>query len=152
MINKQLPIVFSITAGSQPANGIILSHRSEGQHEQELLLLLIGQAHDDIVGLHKLFCAEIELSGYSPQVFLVVEYPGIFHVVGLVYLSLDIEEILRITEVDSQRFGHLLCRDEELGEDGLVSPYQSILRVSDIESDTAIVGINNCFNAIANIV
>ncbi|MBA7670678.1 hypothetical protein ES703_78824 [subsurface metagenome] len=84
-VDKQLPVVFPITAGSQPANSIILVHRGEGQHEQELLLLLIRQAHDDIVGLHRLFTPEIDLFGYSPQVFLVVEYPGIAHMVAPVY-------------------------------------------------------------------
>ncbi|GAH12812.1 unnamed protein product, partial [marine sediment metagenome] len=37
---------------------------------------------------------------------------------------------------------------KELGEDSLVCPYQSILWVGDIQGDAAIVGINNCFNAV----
>ena len=37
--------------------------------------------------------------------------------VGLVYRGLDIKHVLGITEVASQGIGHLLGRDEELGED-----------------------------------
>ncbi|MBA7571759.1 hypothetical protein ES708_13527 [subsurface metagenome] len=99
-----------------------------------------------------LLCAKIELIGHSPQVFLVVEYPGILHVVGLVYRGLDVKEVLGITEVNPQGLRHLLGGDKELGEDGLVGLYQSILRVSDIEGYTAIVGINNCLNTVANVV
>ncbi|MBA7670677.1 hypothetical protein ES703_78823 [subsurface metagenome] len=54
--------------------------------------------------------------------------------------------------MDSQGLRHLPGGDEELGENSLVGLYQGILWLGDIEGYTALVGINNYFNTVANIV
>ena len=66
--------------------------------------------------------------------------------------SLDDEHIFGIAEVSTNALRHLIKGEEEPGEDALVGPNQGILRVSDIEDDISIVGVDNRLHAVTDVV
>ena len=72
----------------------IAAARHHGKHEEELSLRLPGQPHDDVVGGHRGCTVAVRLTWELPEILAVVENVGRLHVVGLINLRLDQEEVL----------------------------------------------------------
>jgi hypothetical protein len=88
----------------------------------------------------------------AQKVFLIIENLGILHVIGGVYPSLDIKEVLGIADMGSKIFRHGLQRFEESRKDLGIGLHHGVFGVTDIEANPPVVGVHHCFDRVANVV
>ena len=152
IVRQQLAVVLAIGARRQPRNRVLLVLRGEGQHEEELLYLLTGQAHDDVVGLKALRPSPVYLLGYRPQVLFAVAHPDIPHVVPQIHLSLHQEHVLRIAQVRADVLRHFIKRGKQGGVDALVRLDHRVIRLYDVHGHRTVVGVDDYLHAVADVV
>ena len=87
-----------------------------------------------------------------PKILAVIKNIGRFHVVGLIKPRLNQEEVFRIANMSLQICRHGRKRLEQSREDALVGSGDRIRRVSQIEIDRAVIGIDDDLHGIADVV
>src|SRR4029077_14517435 len=132
--------------------------RHHGEHEKELCACLSRQAHVDVVGRHPTNAAAPEPADASllpwelPQIFAVVEHFRNVHVIGLIHLRLDEEEILRIADVLLEIRWHGIERLEQLWEYTAVGREDWVRGVRHVEIHAAVIGIDDDLDRVADVV
>ncbi len=116
-----------------------------------------GELHEDEVGLHGhdgLVAVGVGavFGGDGPEVFAVEEDLGVGHVVEAVDLRLQGEDVFGVADVAAEVRGHGAGVFEEAGEDAAVGGDDGVGRVEDVEGGGAVVGVDDDFDAVADVV
>ena len=87
-----------------------------------------------------------------PEIFAVIEDFGGVHVVRLVHLRLEEEEVLRVAHMPLQLLRHRRQRLEEPGEAALVGGGDRVGGIHHVQVHRPVVGIDDDLDRIADIV
>ena len=121
-------------------------------NEQIFALAFTGQRHDDVIRFHRLLVALKHFLRNLPHIFLVEEYAHVGHVVAQILLRLNVKQILWITQMVLQIFGHRAKRLEQSREGIAVGLNDGVLFVGDVVVHGAVVGVNRNFYRVADVV
>ena len=87
-----------------------------------------------------------------PEVLLLVEDLYLIHVVFRIYICLDLEHRIRISQVRHQLFGNLAGRLEQLRVDLLICLRDRVLFINDVEACASIICINDYLDGVSDVV
>ena len=149
---EELAVVLAVRASGHPGDGVEPVARREGQDQQELGFLLIGQSEGDVVRLHRDFLLAQEFLRDRPEVLAVEQAASRLDVVGQILVGLHLEVVLRVTPVLLEVDGELVGGLEQVGEDVLPDLDDGVLVVDDVEVDGAVVGVDHRLDRVAHVV
>ena len=138
----------TVVAGHHPGGKVVLQARRERQHEDELGLRLLGQAHDRVIRLH----ARVADHWHRPLVLLVIEGVHVAHVVGGIHLRLHVEEVDRMAKMRAQRSGELVQWPEHAREHGVPGARNRLIGIDQVEGNAAVIGVDHGLDRIAQVV
>src|SRR5262249_23970186 len=143
LIDNQLAVVGRIAARSKPRYHVVAAARHHGEHEEELGVPLARQPHDDVIGSHQGCTAAPWFARELPEILSVIKNVSRLHVISLIDLRLNQEEVLGIANVLLQVRRHDSERLEQLWKDPLVCPGDRVRGVYQIKVDGPIKGIDD---------
>ena len=149
---EELAVVVAVAAPGQPGDAVQPVARREGQDQQELGALLIGQAQGDVVGLDRNFLLAQLLLRDRPEVLAGEQAAGGFDVVREVLVRLHLEVVLRVAPVP-----HEIRREgggglEQIGEDVRPGADDRICVVHDVEVHRSVIGVDDRLDRVAHVV
>ena len=151
---------------------VVAGEGDERLQDEEVLVLLAGQAHEEVVGLHARLpghrrrparggggdaagrdgAGDARLLGDLPGVGAVVEVARIVDVVEPEHVGLDPEDVLRVPEVGPQLGLHQVAVGEHAGEGLGVGLHDGVVGVDDVEGHLAVVGVDDDLHRVAHVV
>ena len=141
--HQDFAVVRRVAARRHPGNHVVLALGRERDHEDEFLALThFAEFHNSVVRDHGRGAAACVGIRQAPYVLFVVEHARVLHVENGVKTRLDGKEILRITNVRAQVFGHFVERMEDIRKDLGIGLDDRIGGVADIEAHFARIGVD----------
>ena len=148
LVYHQLSVVIAFAPARHPSDHIVLADGQEGRGYKKLRLVLLGEAHRDVVRRHGLTVFHRE----DPQVLLVVESIGVSHVICAVDFALNTKEIHGIAPVREKPRWHFRGGFEKPWKNGRPRTHERVIFVGDVKVQAAVIGIHDNFNAISNVI
>ena len=152
MVEHQLTIVIAVISRYHQCRHILLGLRCERKGVKELSLFLARKFGNVVVRLHLLLFHTIDFGSDIPHVFFLIEYIYIFHMILAVYACLNLEQIVRISDVSLEAFRHLFKGLEQGRVNLCKCGCYRVLIVYDIEIYITIICIHNHLYGISDVV
>ena len=143
---------FPVAARGHPADHVLFVERRKRQKKKQFFCVHLRGFHHGVVRKHLLLSTCVHLLRYRPEIFLIIKYLRVGHVVDPVHGGLNGKKVTRISDMIPQGSGHFGDGTEKGREYILIGLYQRILFIRDIKLRLARIRVNDHLDRIPNIV